>query len=305
VPLALRAALSSRRSAVTVKSTDVRWRRTVRRTPEVRCALRFIRRESDVAAACDARNNVPMANRGGSVRQLDDSQLAERLQSILINAAAGRRNVSDDSQYNTLRRELMRRHSQVPSFLRTHPSVDSFTASIKGVPNKPEREEKVRNDFSALMRALKDEVPLIDSSTWTGETSPGARLQTVRTLLPLARTAVDSLIATLSEPNANGGPLLDGREEAIEHLRNLHRTLGELLNVVDSGHLDDGLGERLQVEAAGYAKRAARALRDDPAPYLSAALLLGIFYACGIPDVGGFLGGVALTVKKHAGDRAF
>lgn len=243
-----------------------------------------------------------MANRGGSVRQLGDSQIADRLQSILINAAAGRRNVSDDSQYATLRRELMRRDLEVPSFLLTHPSVDSFTASIKGVPNKAEREERVRNDFWPLLRALgSGEAAPADSSAWTGEPSRAARLKTVRTLLPLAQTAVDSMIETLSEPNPNGAPILDERKEAIENLRKLHRTLGELLSAIDDGHLDDELGQSLQAEAARFAKRAARALRDDPMPYLSSALLLGIFYACGIPDVGGYLGGVALTVRKHRG----
>ena len=47
-------------------------------------------------------------------------------------------------------------------------------------------------------------------------------------------------------------------------------------------------------------QRAAKVLRDDPMPYLSSALLLGLFAACGIPDVGAYLGGIALTVKKHA-----
>lgn len=242
-----------------------------------------------------------MAKRGGSVRQLDEAQLAERLQSILINAAAGRRNLADDRQYNTLRRELMRREVEVPSFLLTHPSVDSFTASIKGVPNKAEREERIRNDFFPLLRSLgQGEMRIADSATWTGEPSRAARLKTVRTLLPLARTAIDSMIATLSEPNPNNAPILDERKDAIENLRELHRTLGELLNAIDGGHFDDELGQGLQAEAARFAKRAARALRDDPMPYLSSALLLGIFYACGIPDVGGYLGGVALTVQKHA-----
>jgi hypothetical protein len=35
-------------------------------------------------------------------------------------------------------------------------------------------------------------------------------------------------------------------------------------------------------------------------PYLSSALLLGVLTACGFPGVGGYLGGVALTVQKHA-----
>ena len=258
--------------------------------------------ESPLQLARVTRINGNMAKRGTSVRQLSNSQIADRLQSILINAGAGRRNVGDDAQYPDLRRELMRRPLEVPSFLLTHPSVDSFTASIKGVPNKAEREERVRNDFFPLLRALGQAGnPAVDSSAWTGEPSRAARLKTVGTLLPLAQTAVESMIATLGEPNANGAPLLEGREEAIENLRNLHRTLGELLRAIDGGHFDDELGQGLQAEAARFAKRAARALRDDPMPYLSSALLLGVLTACGLPGLGGYISGVALTVKKHTG----
>jgi hypothetical protein len=109
------------------------------------------------------------------------------------------------------------------------------------------------------------------------------------------------MIATLAEPNDNGAPLLEAREEAVEHLRELHRTLGELLSAIDQGHFDDELGQNLQAEAARFAKRAARALRDDPMPYLSSALLLGLLTACGLPGLGGYISGVALTVQKHTG----
>jgi hypothetical protein len=109
------------------------------------------------------------------------------------------------------------------------------------------------------------------------------------------------MIVNLAEPNLNGAPLLDGREEALEHLRALHATLGELLKAIDGGHFDDELGQNLQAEAARFAKRTARALRDDPMPYLSSALLLGVLTACGLPGLGGYIGGIALTVKKHTG----
>jgi len=107
------------------------------------------------------------------------------------------------------------------------------------------------------------------------------------------------MIAALSEPNANNAPILDERKEAIENLRSLNRTLTEYLAAVDAGHLDDDLGQGLAAEASRYAKKAARALRDDPMPYLSSALLLGIFSACGMPGIGGYLGGVALNLRKH------
>jgi hypothetical protein len=123
----------------------------------------------------------------------------------------------------------------------------------------------------------------------------------VRSLLPLAQAAVDSMIATLSEPNPNGAPILEERAEAIGHLRNLHRTLGELLSALDAGRFGEDVGQRLLGEAAGYAKRAARSLRGDPMPYLASALLLGIFEACGLPGIAGYLVGITQNIKKHSG----
>ena len=40
-----------------------------------------------------------------------------------------------------------------------------------------------------------------------------------------------------------GGPLLDEHAEALEALRNLHHTLGELLAAIDHGKLDDEMGK--------------------------------------------------------------
>lgn len=99
----------------------------------------------------------------------------------------------------------------------------------------------------------------------------------------------------------NGAPLLDEREEAVGHLRKLHGTLGDLLAAADSGHLDDALGQGLAAEAARYAKRAARALRDDPMPYVASGLLNGLLAVCGFPGVGGFIGGIALNIRKNTG----
>jgi hypothetical protein len=230
---------------------------------------------------------------------LSDVALLERLQSILINAAEGRRSLADDRQYQILRQAMTRRRLPKPSLLSGHPTVDSFTAAIQGIPDRRDRVERVRLDFSPAIRATDGE-ETVDSASWTGEPDRVARLKVIRTLLPLAQTAVESMIATLSEPNPNGGPLLDERVDAIEQLRHLHQTLGQLLATVDAGAFDDDLGQSLAAEAARYAKRAARALRDDPMPYLSAALLLGILSACGLPGIGGFLGGVALNIKKHS-----
>lgn len=236
----------------------------------------------------------------GSAKDLSDEDLVARVQSILINAADGRRNVRDDVQYNNLRRELIRRSFNTPPLVSTHPTVDSFAAFIKGVGNKPERVERVREEFKSILSPVEATTAAeTDSSTWTGTPSRAAKLQTIRTLLPLAQAGVESMISSLSEPNPNGAPILDERVEALKHLRDLHRKLGELLGAVDAGHFDDELGQGLLAEAARYAKRTARALRDDPMPYLSSALLLGIFEAFGLPGIADYLVGVTQNVRKH------
>ncbi len=160
----------------------------------------------------------------------------------------------------------------------------------------------VREEFAPLL-ALCAKQAHTDASDWTGVQSSTVRLKVVRELLPLAQAAVEGMIETLSAPNPNGGPILDSREKAIAQLRELHRTLGELLSAADSGHLEDELGQGLAAEAARYAKRVANAVRDEPAAYISSSLLIGMFYACGLPDIGGYIAGIALNVKKHSGRK--
>jgi hypothetical protein len=232
---------------------------------------------------------------------MSDEALVERVQSILINAADGRRSVGDDAQYNKLRRELIRRPLNTPQLVSTHPTVDSFAAFIRGISDRRDRARLVRKQFQPLLQAVNDQPQQVfDASAWGAPPSQGSRLRTVRSLLPLAQAAVDSMITTLSEPNPNGAPMMEHKKEAIEQLRELHRTLGELLAVVDAEGLD-AKGQRLLTEAANYAKRAARSLRDDPMPYLASALLLGIFEACGLPGIAAYLVGITQNIKKHSG----
>lgn len=240
------------------------------------------------------------SKRAVSIREWTDEAVAQRVQSIFINAAEGRRSVGDDQQYPNLRRELIRRRLNTPPLVSTHPSVDSFAAYIRGI-DRPERVPKVREEFEAIFLPTEEaSAPVFDAAEWGAPPSEGSRLRTVKRLLPLAQAAVDSMITTLSEPNPNGGPMLDSKAEAIEHLRELHQTLGELLSTLEDGGFNEK-GQRLLGEAAGYAKRAARSLRDDPMPYLASALLLGIFEACGLPGIANYLAGMAANIRKHSG----
>lgn len=244
-----------------------------------------------------------MTRQAGSLREWTDEALLQRLQSILIEAAEGRRELSADRQYPGLRKELARRSLDVPPLVATHPTVDSVVAYIKGF-DRSDRAKLVRDQFEPILSALEDPAETtVDPTAWGAPPSETSRLRTVRSLLPLAQAAVDSMITTLSEPNPNGAPILDDRKEAIEHLRDLHHKLGELLSAVDNGHFGDALGQGLLAEAARYAKRAARALRDDPMPYLASGLLLGVFEACGLPGISGYIAGIALNIRKHS-DKA-
>ena len=248
-----------------------------------------------------------MASRNSAhTRRLSDTFIAERLQSILINASEGRRSVSDDSQYPNLRREFVRRVTDAPSLLVTHPTVDSFNASIRGIRDKSARVRKVRSEFSRFLGRSSDDLnDRILAKSWTGIESPVERLRIVRHLLPLAQAAVEGMIATLSDTGGNGAPLLDEKEEAVDNLRKLHSALGNLLAAAESGHLDDALGQGFAAEAARYAKRTAKALRDDPMPYVASGLLNGVLAVCGLPGIGGFLGGIAQNIQKNVTDRAF
>lgn len=233
---------------------------------------------------------------------MDDYAIADRLESIMVNTADGRRSVADDRRYAELRNTLLSRGVTAPSLVATHPTLDSLSAALKRSKTKAERIRIVRDEMERFLLALKEQQVLaVDAAIWTGIEGRAAKAKLVRSMLPLAQSAVDNLIDTLSEPNANNAPILDSRVEAIDELRKLHQALGELLIAAEQGHLDDELGLGLQAEIARFGKRSARLLRDDPAPYLSSALLLALFTAIGIPGLGNYLSGIALKVQKNRG----
>jgi hypothetical protein len=239
--------------------------------------------------------------RAQPLKQMDRSVLLDRLESILVNAAEGQRSVGDDRQYSGFRRELLRRKGGIPNLVLTNPSVDSFYAFIRKIADRPQRVDHVRKDFALINGDPERTGPDVDSRTWTGIAPPTEQAIKVIRLMPLAQAAVESLIAQLAEPNVNGAPLLDDRVEAIQYLRQLHDTLGDLLNAAENGELDDSLGKGLVAEAVRYSKRAARALRNDPMPYVASGLLLGLLDGCGFPGVAGFISGIALNIRKHGG----
>ncbi|MES2442906.1 MAG: hypothetical protein V4574_08755 [Pseudomonadota bacterium] len=241
----------------------------------------------------------------------NDLEALLRLQAILLQAAEGARGPELDHEYQELRRLLLEDHTYsavIPTFVRRNRDLGSLWPALKSFsPQWEPRRVEVRNQFEGALATAErieffgkpgDVPPGYDSSAWTGAIKGSDRVKAVQTLIPIAQNAVEHLIGVLEAPRHNGGPLLDEMTAAIECLRQLHRTLGEMLSAADEGKLLDAFNDGLPTEAARYAKRAAKALRDDPMPYAVSATILAIMAACGVPGIGGYLTGVALSMKK-------
>jgi hypothetical protein len=136
------------------------------------------------------------------------------------------------------------------------------------------------------------------SSAWTGIETPATQLNRTRELLPLAQEAIATLICEYESSRHNGGPPLGDRQEAIEALKGLHSSLGQIIRAIDDGEFNDGLGGGLAADAARCVARASAALRNDPVPYFGATMTILLFSALGFPDVGGVIGGAIMTGKK-------
>jgi hypothetical protein len=234
-----------------------------------------------------------------------------RLQGVLLEAVEGGRGPELDHEYGELRRMLLADPTYkdvVPAFVRRHRDLGSLWPAMKSFsPQWEPRRIEVRKQFEPTLElAERAELfgnadtnpPGYDSTAWTGASKSSDRVMAVKTLIPIALHAVDHLIASLEAPRHNGGPPLDGVREAVENLRLLHRALGDLLAAADDGRLTDTVNDGLATDAARYAKRAAKALRDDPIPYAFSATILAVMSACGFPGIGGYLAGVAFNMKR-------
>lgn len=247
----------------------------------------------------------------------EDEAAIYRLQEILLLLVEGSRDDELNSEYQRLRKALLDNSEYadvVPRLLRIHRDLGGMWPYMKSFdPQWEPRRKHVREQMEPLfnrVEELADRSPDADPpwpgnvqqpsnpSDWTGMATPTQRLATARALLPVARASIERLIEELSQPSHNGGPLLEEKEAAIENLRKLHGVLGEILEAIEDGRWKEIEGQGLPIEAARYAKRAARALRDDPMPYAMSALLLGVFSACGFPEIASHLAAVALTVQK-------
>ena len=239
-------------------------------------------------------------------------ELFERVldfQGELIDYFAGGKSL-EEPRYKAMRAELLedpRYGNLAPSWLRRNRDMTSLWSFAKSVDGSWEpRRQFVREQFEPLLDFLErgggtpsPRMPgSYDASAWTGVQSTTQQAQAIKTLIPVAQAAVGSLIEHLEKPNHNGGPLLDEVEFDVERLRKLHTALGILLTAVEDGKLKDTTNVGLVAEIAQYGKQAARALKHDPLPYALSGVLLALFTVCGAPGLGGYLGGIALAIKK-------
>ncbi|HEX7822668.1 MAG TPA: hypothetical protein VF463_18855 [Sphingobium sp.] len=91
---------------------------------------------------------------------------------------------------------------------------------------------------------------------------------------------------------------MDEVEFALERLWKLHSALGTLLAAATSDGLRTVVNGGLVAEISRYGRQAARALKDDPLPYALSGTLLAVLTACGLPGLGGYLGGIAMAIQK-------
>lgn len=222
----------------------------------------------------------------------------------------------DAEQYAKMRADLLSNPAYsglAPEFLKRNRDTGALWPFAKSVDARWEpRRQFLREQFEPLLQHLESgasrpqrQMPgPYDSSAWTGIEDPVHRARAVKTLIPVAQSAIELLIDHLGQPNHNGGPPLDEVEEALDHLRKLHGKLGEILLAADEGRLTSAKGEGLMEEAARYARRATKSLKNDPLPYALSAALFAVFTACGFPGLGGYLPGIALAIRKPEPQKA-
>jgi hypothetical protein len=180
---------------------------------------------------------------------LDDVAAMERLQAIMLSACDGARDLARDRAYKDFRKRLLRRDDLidfVPSVVRTHNDLDSFVSTIKELPDREERRERVRSSFQAILSTLSPRQPQsAESSSWTGRLSSAQQARVVKALVAPALEVVDRLIADQEQALDNGGPVDADQAQALQDLRDLHAALGELIRLIEAERPIEGVLGRL------------------------------------------------------------
>lgn len=172
---------------------------------------------------------------------LDDLEAITRLQSVMIAACEGNRDISSDRDYKSLRTPLLKRKDLtdvVPSYIRAHRDLNSMWAYLKGISGQWQpRREHVWETFRPLLDRVEESgenaAAPVTSSSWTGRPTTHETAVAVRALGPSALESVDWLIAELEPLGGNGGPGAEEAQEALSGLRELRDALSALITAVE------------------------------------------------------------------------
>jgi hypothetical protein len=171
---------------------------------------------------------------------MEDDDAVLRLQSIMLDACEGRRDLGIDREYKRLRKPLIQRadlSDTVPKFVRSHQDLTSFWSYIRGVSDQWEpRRQHVRSTFEPLFARIEGRtLPPVRSAKWTGRRTAAQQAQIVLSLGYDALRGVELLLEEQERALHNGGPVDPEQEEAIGKLKELHGALGELIGLAENG----------------------------------------------------------------------
>jgi hypothetical protein len=183
---------------------------------------------------------------------MSDEEAVQRLQSILILACEGNKDLSHGRDYKALRGPLISRPDLadvVPKFVRAERDLVSFWAFIKRHSSKwEERRQHVWSSFQPLFDRVEGRTrPPRNSGAWTGRRTPVQQARIVLAMVPDAQLAIEMLLEEQQVGLHNGGDVDPERQRGIALLKELHAALGDLLRLAETGQ---GLTQQLQLVKA-------------------------------------------------------
>jgi hypothetical protein len=176
----------------------------------------------------------------GWPEQLSDEEALLRLQAILLAACEGNQDLANGRAYRSLRSPLLRRadlSEVVPKYIRAHKDLGSFWMYIRAHSSDwALRRQHVLETLQPMFDQVRlGEKPKLVSAAWTGRRTAAQQAQIVRSLVPPALAGIEALIAEQEQALHNGGPADPERIVALEALRALHSSLGELITLAETG----------------------------------------------------------------------
>lgn len=242
---------------------------------------------------------------------LSDREAIERLESLMLLACEGNKDLSNGREYKTLRKALLQREDLadvVPRYIRSQRDLNAFWAYIKAHSDKWEpRRQHIRDTFTPLIDRIegRSKAP-VRASKWTGRRTKAEQARVVLSLAPHALDAVDALLDEQTRGLDNGGPVDPERKNAIETLKGLRAELDELIRLAEN---DLPLGEKLkriqEIKAAAFGWMASPigfGVANLPLSGASLAIGVGVMHVINAisPGDGAAMGAGAMTAHAAA-----